>query len=157
MKKYLIICICLVMVGGFSVVLWGMGATAQGQTVSQNCTYLEPIYGDANEDLEINMADVITVERQILGLSTLTQGADANLDGNVSVGDVVMVERQILGLSPIYGDVDGNLKIDENDIVKLERIILGIDIVTIGADANCDDRVSMGDVTWISKMIAKVN
>jgi hypothetical protein len=145
------------MIGVFGLIWWGFGAIAQSEKVSQNCTYLAPVFGDANEDLEINIADVVKIEREILGYDAYILGADANQNGEVDMGDVIYVERQILGLEPIYGDVDGNNEINQNDISKLEQILLGFEPSNVGADANHDGVVSMGDVVWINRMLTEAN
>jgi len=54
--------------------------------------------GDANYDGVVNMADVTTVEREILGLAPISQSAIVNPDGSVDMGSVVKIERIILGL-----------------------------------------------------------
>lgn len=112
-----------------------------------------PIYGDANGDHVVNMADVTAIEQQIMGLATPTPGADANQSGAVDMGDVIWVERQILGYEPVYGDADGNLIVDERDIEKVKRIKSGLDLVTPGADADRDGRVNMDDAGVIRRMI----
>jgi len=42
--------------------------------------------------------------------------------------DVNRIERMIMGLSPVNagGDANGNLVVDMGDVVKVERIILGL-------------------------------
>ena len=54
---------------------------------------------------------------------------DADEDGMVSMGDVVKIERIILGLDPPTSgcDADGDGKVSMGDAVKIERIILGLD------------------------------
>jgi len=54
--------------------------------------------GDANVDGKINMADITTIERIILGLNSSNVNADANNNGKINMGDVVKAERKILGL-----------------------------------------------------------
>lgn len=71
-----------------------MGNTAT--TFLSIATYWQ--VGDANGDKQIDIADVIAVERVILGLSLSTPGTDANQDRLVSLGDVTTIERFILGL-----------------------------------------------------------
>jgi len=56
-----------------------------------------PAYGDANLDGSVNMGDVTTIERMILGLASANVNADANISNSIDMGDVVKVERQILG------------------------------------------------------------
>jgi hypothetical protein len=57
-------------------------------------------YGDANEDGDIDMGDVVFVERIILNLDELTTGSDADLNGLTNMGDVTAIEMIILGLKP---------------------------------------------------------
>jgi hypothetical protein len=54
---------------------------------------------------------------------------DVNGDGVVDMGDVVKIERIILGLDPATpaADVNNSGTVDVADIIKLERVILGID------------------------------
>jgi hypothetical protein len=54
--------------------------------------------GDANCDGSVNMADVTTVERMILGYQPVTSNSIVNKDGTVDMGTVVKIERTILGL-----------------------------------------------------------
>lgn len=114
---------------------------------------LTPIYGDANEDREVNMGDVVFIERIILGLEEPTSGADANINGQVDMGDVVWVERQVLGLSPVYGDSNGDLKITLEDVVNVEQHILFSEIYDPRSDSNRDGKVSMADVVTIERML----
>ena len=155
-KRALVIAIVFCMVVISLAMFFMRGAFAQG-SVSGNCSHLEPVYGDANEDLGISMGDITKIERIILGLDPLTKGADANQNSVVDMGDVVKVERQVLGLDPIYGDANSDKNIDYADINKVQRIILGIEPSTLGADANCDGMVNMGDVTWIQRMLCGVD
>jgi len=54
---------------------------------------------------------------------------DANEDGVVDVGDVIKIKRIILGLDPPMpcADVNGDEVIDVGDVIKAKRIILGLD------------------------------
>jgi hypothetical protein len=54
--------------------------------------------GDANCDGVVNMGDVTSVERMILGYNTVTSNAVLNDEGTVDMGTVVKIERTILGL-----------------------------------------------------------
>ena len=65
------------------------------------------------------------------GLSALSSDAafaagDANEDGVIDMGDVVKVERIILGIVPPTPEADANLdgKVDMADIVRIERTIV---------------------------------
>ena len=51
------------------------------------------------------------------------------------------------------GDTNGNDVVDMGDVIKLERIILGLDSQTYGADVNNDGLVNMGDVIKIERII----
>jgi len=55
-------------------------------------------FGDANGDGVVNMGDVTTVERMILGYQGVNSNAVMNKDGSVDMGTVVKIERTILGL-----------------------------------------------------------
>ena len=55
------------------------------------------IRGDADMSDDINMGDVTTVERMVLGLAPESVNADANASGAIDMGDVTMIERMILG------------------------------------------------------------
>ena len=67
------------------------------------------IYGDANGDGDINVLDMIKVNRHILGLSKLSgcylKAADANRDNaGVNVLDMIFINRHALGLTTIKQD-----------------------------------------------------
>jgi hypothetical protein len=55
------------------------------------------IRGDADMSDDVNMGDVTTVERMVLGLAPESVNADANASGAVDMGDVTSIERMILG------------------------------------------------------------
>jgi hypothetical protein len=59
------------------------------------------IRGDANQDGEISMGDVVMLERMILSYNPIIPEADINADGEVNMGDVIFTERVILGLSKV--------------------------------------------------------
>lgn len=54
------------------------------------------LFGDANEDMKINMQDVTKVERMILGFDSETTSADANQDDGINMQDVTCMELIIL-------------------------------------------------------------
>jgi hypothetical protein len=56
------------------------------------------LLGDANNNGEVDMGDVIVVKRIILGLAPSTPNADANQSGDVDMGDTIVIKRSILGL-----------------------------------------------------------
>jgi hypothetical protein len=55
------------------------------------------LLGDSNMDGTIDMGDVISAERMILGLGPRTVNADANWDKGIDMGDVIRIERLVLG------------------------------------------------------------
>ena len=59
------------------------------------------ILGDINGDKDITIADVVLLNRYVLGKASLDSGkkklADINSDGDVTIGDVVLLNRQVLG------------------------------------------------------------
>lgn len=59
------------------------------------------IRGDANQDGEVSMGDVVMLQRMILGYNQIIPEADINADGEVNMGDVIITERAILGLYKI--------------------------------------------------------
>jgi Tol biopolymer transport system component len=72
--------------------------TSYSQETSFTTNYLASIPGDANGNGVVDMADVIYVEKAILGSVPATPGCDANLDGTIDIADVLQVERIILGV-----------------------------------------------------------
>jgi hypothetical protein len=73
----------------------------------------------------------------------------------IDMGQVVWIERQILGLEPIYGDADGNDIVDQRDVTYVEDVILGLKPATQGCDANRDGKISVSDIVTIENMISK--
>ena len=59
------------------------------------------ILGDINGDKDITIADVVLLNRYVLGKVSLDSDkkklADMNSDGDVTIGDVVLLNRQVLG------------------------------------------------------------
>ena len=59
------------------------------------------ILGDINGDKDITIADVVLLNRYVLGKARLDSDkkklADMNSDGDVTIGDVVLLNRQVLG------------------------------------------------------------
>jgi hypothetical protein len=56
------------------------------------------MFGDANVDGKVTMADITSIERIILGLAKGNINADANANNKINMGDVVQTERTILRL-----------------------------------------------------------
>jgi len=85
---------------------WDPSRTLPGAVYYDTNVYfndLDPLddairFGDANCDGQINMGDVTTVERMILGYQNVTTNAILNSEGTVDMGTVVKIERTILGL-----------------------------------------------------------
>ena len=73
-----------------------INSTSPTLNESSNSSVQKP--GDANGDGDIDMGDVVKVERIILGRDAITPGADANLDGQVDMRDLVKIERIIFAL-----------------------------------------------------------
>lgn len=85
--------------------------------VDENGNYVEANYlagivkirkgvlGDVNEDEDITIADVVLLNRSILGKYTLAETvipfADVNDDKEISIGDVVILNRHVLGKETI--------------------------------------------------------
>ncbi len=63
------------------------------------------LYGDANGDGKISSADLLKIQKHILGTASLTgaylEAADANHDSKISSADLLKIQKQILGLSTI--------------------------------------------------------
>ena len=72
-------------------------------------TYQLVVYGDVNGDGQINVLDMIKVNRHILELSKISGcylvAADANrAEDGVNVLDMIIINRHTLGLSTIRQD-----------------------------------------------------
>lgn len=57
------------------------------------------ILGDANFDGDVDMGDIIAIERMMLGLDLTTFASDANRDGDYNIADILCIEKAMLGLS----------------------------------------------------------
>ena len=68
-------------------------------------TYTIIIYGDNNGDGNIDIVDLLKVQKDILGVNKLTDGyreaADVNKDGVVDIIDLLKIQKHILGVSKI--------------------------------------------------------
>lgn len=63
------------------------------------------IYGDNNGDGSIDIIDLLKVQKDILGVTKLTDGykeaSDVNKDGTVDIVDLLKIQKHILGVSKI--------------------------------------------------------
>ena len=92
---------------GLAVVIVGDDPASRVYVNNKKKTsYKVVIYGDVNGDGEINVLDMIKVNRHILGLDKLSGtylvAADANHKGDgLNVLDMIYINRHALGLSTI--------------------------------------------------------
>lgn len=144
-KKTLLILILSVSMAIIMCVVWfTIGAVAASRI---------PIYGDANGDRTVDMGDITKVCRIILGQDEPTLGADANRNGIIDMADAIKIERQFFGMDVVHGDANGDLTVDNLDIQEATDMYLGLKECYKGADANCDGKVNMLDVTAIQLML----
>ncbi len=71
-----------------------------GHSIALYTTNNTILPGDANEDGNVNIGDIIKIERIILGIDPKTPGADATQDGQINMGDVTRTEAIIMGFFP---------------------------------------------------------
>ena len=68
-------------------------------------TYTIVIYGDNNGDGNIDIVDLLKVQKDILGVNKLNdaykEAADVNKDGVVDIIDLLKIQKHILGVSKI--------------------------------------------------------
>ena len=79
------------------------------------------------------------------------------------IGDGILGDNQAMEIETIWlgtsislyaaGDANVDGVINSLDLTKVERIILGIDIATLGADANIDGNINAMDLTKIEMII----
>jgi len=53
----------------------------------------------------------------------------------------------------VQGDASEDGDVDTGDVIKVKRMILGLDLPTVGADANKDREIDVGDVICIKRII----
>ena len=82
------------------------------------------ILGDINGDKDITIADVVLLNRYVLGKASLDSDkkklADINSDGDVTIGDVVLLNRQVLGK-----DTPATVKLAPKDVYKRQTLRRG--------------------------------
>ena len=73
-----------------------------GELVKQ---YEVVIYGDINGDGKVSTADIVLMQKQILGITAQSgvylEAANISRDGGVSNKDLVLLQKHILGISKI--------------------------------------------------------
>lgn len=86
------------------------GLLATGDEITmKNCedekTYSIAIKGDTSGDANINIADLLKIQKHILGYINLSgsflKAADVNNDGSVNIKDLLIVQKHILGYTTI--------------------------------------------------------
>ena len=79
----------------------GTGDTLVISNGSTSISYKIVIYGDNNGDGKVSVVDLLRVQKDILGSSSLStydrKASDTNKDGSVDVVDLLRVQKQILG------------------------------------------------------------
>ena len=82
-------------------------ATGMTLNLTSNGTskYTIVIYGDNNGDGEIDIVDLLKVQKSLLKVSTLTDGyekaSDVNKDGVVDIVDLLKIQKHILNVNKI--------------------------------------------------------
>jgi hypothetical protein len=79
----------------------------------------------------------------LLWLAFFSFSVTVSADGNVTNKNTLVLR----------GDANGDGWVTMSDVSKVERILLGLDVVTPGADANGDGLIDMGDVIKIERII----
>ena len=79
----------------------GTGDTLVISNGTTSKSYKIVIYGDNNGDGKVSVVDLLRVQKEILGSSSLSsydrKASDTNKDGSVDVVDLLRVQKQILG------------------------------------------------------------
>jgi hypothetical protein len=136
-----------------SVTTTALPAGRMGSTYSANlaATGGKPPYAWAGAGLPDGLS--ISISGAIDG----TPRAAGNFVINCTVTDSFAPANSSSGVATlrIYlaGDANGDDVVNVGDVTAVERIILGLQILTPGADANGDGVVNVGDVTQIERII----
>lgn len=82
------------------------GATKVGTGATVNKDYKVIKKGDVNGDGEINSADLLGIQKHLLGVKNLMNtiygaGADVNKDGAINSADLLKIQKYLLGVSNI--------------------------------------------------------
>ena len=79
----------------------GTGDTLVITNGSTTKSYKVVIYGDNNGDGKVSILDLLRVQKDILGSSSLStydkKASDTNRDGKIDVVDLLRVQKQLLG------------------------------------------------------------
>lgn len=79
----------------------GTGDTLVISNGSSNFSYKVVIYGDNNGDGKVNVLDLLRVQKDILGNSSLStydrKASDINKDGEINIIDLLRVQKHLLG------------------------------------------------------------
>lgn len=83
----------------------GTGTTIKITNGDKTETVTALVYGDTNGDGNVNILDLLSVQKQILGTANLSgnykTAADTNKDGKINILDLLAVQKQILGTGKI--------------------------------------------------------
>ncbi len=87
----------------------GCKVVIQNTSGTQTYTYNVVIYGDVNGDGAANFKDLLIIQKNILGMSTVEDkyidASDVNRDGrNANMKDLLAIQKQILGMDTIDQD-----------------------------------------------------
>ncbi len=146
------------------------GSTCPAQETPENCPQdckkTDPLVGDVNGDGTFGAADAILVQRHIAGSSRITdpvvfKRADADASGVIDNADVLLIQARGLGkvefLPARFGDLNHNLRLDEEDPLIAQRLILADSIPVTDmylADVNMDGKVNSIDADFITRAAA---
>lgn len=76
-------------------------------------TIISGIRGDINEDEDLTIADVVLLNRYLLGKTSLSDSvlpfADVNNDGDITIADIVLLNRHVLGRIDLFAVGGGTL------------------------------------------------
>lgn len=153
-KKYMYIGIFLVIVVAVSgIVIFKYGLKSNEKSMSDTgMEFTLFIYGNANEDMDIDQKDIDLIKQIIEGKESPTKFADANLDGKIDLRDIEQVKAIMAGNAKEIVVQDAYEKpvrvpTPVKRIVSLDRMIaenaqvLGIGDKIVGIDK---DTVSRG-------------
>ncbi len=136
------------------------------ESCPQDCKSKELLIGDVNGDGTFGAADTILVQRHIAGSNRITdpavfKRADADASGVIDNADVLLVQARGLGIIAFlpakFGDLNHNLRLDEEDSVIAQRIVVAGGASPTDnylADVNMDGKVNGADAGFIMRAVA---